>query len=31
VYQWRPDDGYPGRYAVFRQGRLGDELVREAG
>ncbi len=29
VYVWRPDPRHPGRYAVFRHGRLGDELVRE--
>jgi hypothetical protein len=26
---WRPDRRHPGRYAVYRQGRLGEELVRE--
>ncbi len=30
AYVWRPDPRHPGRYAVFRHGRLGDELVREA-
>lgn len=28
-YAWRPDPRHPGRYAVFRHGRLGDEIVRE--
>jgi hypothetical protein len=28
-YVWRPDPRHPGRYAVFRHGRLGDEIVRE--
>ena len=27
---WKPDPRHPGRYAVFRHGRLGDEIVREA-
>jgi hypothetical protein len=31
VYHWSPDAKHPGRYAVFRQSRLGDELVRESG
>jgi len=29
AYEWRLDPRYPGRYCVFRRGRLGDELVRE--
>lgn len=29
LYEWKPDDRYPGRYSVFRRSRLGDELVRE--
>lgn len=28
-YVWRPDPRHPGRYAVFRRGRLGDQIVRE--
>ena len=27
-YVWKPDPRYPGRYAVFVQGRLGEERAR---
>lgn len=29
AYRWRPDPRYPGRYSVYRQGRLGLRLARE--
>lgn len=29
AYEWRPNPRHPGRYLVFRRGRLGDKLVRE--
>jgi hypothetical protein len=29
-YIWKPDPHHPGRYAVFRHGRLGDEIARES-
>jgi hypothetical protein len=31
AYKWEPDPDYPGRYRVFRESRLGRELVREPG
>jgi hypothetical protein len=31
AYVWRPDPHHRGRYAVYRSGRLGEEIVRETG
>ena len=31
AYVWKPHPRHRGRYAVYRRGRLGEEIVREAG